>query len=166
MAPDYLTPGDIERLTASRVLLPETATGCTVPAEVAKATDGAMYNITAYGGETNLSYPARPEEPKVAWNIQWTTKVRYKSQTGGLLGQDMGGAGMFGMNGGSEPEEQAPPEATSGDGKKKKKKSGPEDKLHSRIKGDPKDPSARHRGMRPTSERPPAARVPPKRRER
>jgi len=49
---------------------------------------------------------------------------------------------------------------------KKKKKSGPEDKLHSRIKGDPKDPASRHRGMRPTSERPPAARVPPKRRER
>jgi hypothetical protein len=48
---------------------------------------------------------------------------------------------------------------------KKKKKSGPEDKLHSRIKGDPKAPAARHRGMRPTSERPPAPRVPPKRRE-
>ncbi|ESQ74095.1 hypothetical protein [Asticcacaulis sp. AC402] len=123
MAPDYLTPGDIERLTASKVLLPGTATACTVPAEVANAGEGAMYNITAYGGETNLSYPARPADPKVAWNIQWTTKIRYKSQTGGLLGQDMGGAGMFGMTGRSEPEDQAPPETTAADKKKKKKNS-------------------------------------------
>jgi hypothetical protein len=37
---------------------------------------------------------------------------------------------------------------------------------HPRIKGDPKDPQARHHGKRPTSERPPAPRVKPKRRER
>jgi hypothetical protein len=36
----------------------------------------------------------------------------------------------------------------------------------SKIKGDPKAPEDRHRGKRPTSERPPAPRVPPKRRER
>jgi hypothetical protein len=48
----------------------------------------------------------------------------------------------------------------------KPKKSGPEKLVHSKIKGDPKDPAGRHRGLRPTSERPPAARVPPKRRER
>lgn len=129
MAPDYLTPGDVERLTASKVLLPGTATACTVPAEVANAGEGAMYNITAYGGETNLSYPPRPEDPKVAWNIQWTTKIRYRSTTGGLLGQDMGGmnGGMFGMGAqpSSEPEEQVQPQDTgAGDGKKKKKKGG------------------------------------------
>ena len=37
---------------------------------------------------------------------------------------------------------------------------------HSKIKGDPKAPEGRHHGKRPTSERPPAPRVPPKRRER
>jgi hypothetical protein len=50
--------------------------------------------------------------------------------------------------------------------KSKSKKSGPEKLEHSRIKGDPKDPAGRHHGKRPTSERPPAPRVKPKRRER
>lgn len=37
---------------------------------------------------------------------------------------------------------------------------------HRKIKGDPKAAEDRHHGKRPTSERPPAPRVPPKRRER
>ncbi len=44
-----------------------------------------------------------------------------------------------------------------------KKSSGRE---HLRIKGDPKAAESRHLGKRPTSERPPAPRVKPKRRER
>ncbi len=44
------------------------------------------------------------------------------------------------------------------------KKHGSSPKL--KIKGDPKAAEDRHRGKRPTSERPPAPRVPPKRRER
>ena len=35
-----------------------------------------------------------------------------------------------------------------------------------KIKGDPKAPADRHRGKRPTPERPPAPRAPPKRKER
>ncbi|MEQ1891856.1 MAG: hypothetical protein ABL998_04875 [Planctomycetota bacterium] len=45
------------------------------------------------------------------------------------------------------------------------KKSVPSEQ-HLKIKGDPKAADARHHGLRPTSERPPAPRVPPKRRER
>jgi hypothetical protein len=37
---------------------------------------------------------------------------------------------------------------------------------HLKIKGDPRAAEDRHRGKRPTSERPPAPRVKPKRRER
>lgn len=48
----------------------------------------------------------------------------------------------------------------------KPKKSGPENLEHKKVKGDPKAPADRHHGLRPTSERPPAPRVPPKRRER
>ena len=129
MAPDYLTPGDIERLTASKVLLPGTATACTVPAEVGNAVQGAMYSLTAYGGETNLSYPARPADPKVAWNIQWTTKIRYRSQTGGMLGQEMGGGmgGMFGAgqdDAASQSSSGDTGQPATGDDKKKKKKGG------------------------------------------
>ncbi|MBW8880380.1 MAG: hypothetical protein JF615_02840 [Asticcacaulis sp.] len=134
MAPDYMTPGDIDRLTASHVLLPGTTTACTVPAEVAGAVEGAMYGITAYGGETNLSYPPRPTDPKVAWNIQWTTKIRYRSTTGGILGQDMPGMGGGGWGGGQRGDDTAAASGQnddqnggsqpSGDNGKKKKKGG------------------------------------------
>ncbi|NOT29185.1 MAG: hypothetical protein HOP15_01915 [Planctomycetes bacterium] len=45
----------------------------------------------------------------------------------------------------------------------KKPRTGQE---HLKIKGDPKAAEGRHHGKRPTPERPPAPRVPPKRRER
>ena len=91
--PDYLSNGDIARLTASRALMGPQTTACTIPQEVVKAAPQAMVQLAAYGNETNLSYPARPADPKVAWNIEWTVKVRYKSQTGALLGMDMPGGG-------------------------------------------------------------------------
>lgn len=135
MAPDYLTPGDIDRLLAQNILLPGTATTCTVPAEVVNATGnggrgGSMFGITAYGGETNMVYPARPVDPKVAWNIQWETKIRYRSSTGGILGQPMpGGAsgGLGAMFGGgnddsaSDNSSSSSSSSSSDDGKKKKK---------------------------------------------
>lgn len=98
-APDYMTSDDIARLLGQKILLPGTATGCTVPAEVAGAAQGLIYGVTSYGGETNIAYPARPADPKVPWNIQWETKVRYRSTSGGILGQDMGGGGHGGMMG-------------------------------------------------------------------
>jgi len=114
MAPEYLTPGDIDRLLANKALLPGATTTCTVPAEVTAQVQGALYGITAYGGETNLVYPPRPEDPKVPWNIQWETKVRYRTSTGGMLGQDMGMMGQAAATGDSG-------DAPAG-GKKKKKK--------------------------------------------
>ncbi len=132
-APDYMTSDDITRLLGQKILLPGSATGCTVPAEVAGAAQGLLYGITSYGGETNLAYPARPADPKVAWNIQWETKVRYRSTSGGILGQDMGGGGMGGLFGGgnnnddqadsSDSSGQSSSSASSDDQKKKKKNS-------------------------------------------
>lgn len=113
MAPDYLTANDIDRLLSNKALLPGETTTCTVPAEVGKAVQGAIYGLTAYGGEANFVYPPRPADPKTPWNIQWETKVRYRTTTGGMLGQDM--AGMMGARSGDEPTQPA-------DGKKKKKK--------------------------------------------
>ncbi|MFT4074010.1 MAG: hypothetical protein QM647_00665 [Asticcacaulis sp.] len=110
-APGYLTPNDIDQLLASKALLPGEATTCTVPAEVGQNVQGAIYGITAYGGETNFVYPPRPADPKVPWNIAWETKVRYRTSTGGMLGQDM--AGMMGAQKGDTSQPQ--------DGKKKKK---------------------------------------------
>jgi hypothetical protein len=109
MGPEYLTPSDVTRLLTQKVLMPAATTTCAVPSEAIKAAPQGLYTITAYGGEANFSYPPRPEDPKVAWNIQWTTKVRYKSSTSGLLGQDMGD-----MMGAAEEDEPKP-------GQKKKK---------------------------------------------
>ena len=71
-----------------------------VPKEVVQNAPHALVQLAAYGGETNLSYPARPADPRQPWNIEWTVKVRYKSQTGGLLGMAMPGGGRGGMGGG------------------------------------------------------------------
>ncbi|MBI5940791.1 MAG: hypothetical protein HY859_10235 [Caulobacterales bacterium] len=90
--PDYLRPADVTRLLASKALMPPTQTSCMVPREVAQAAPQSMYQFVAYGGETNLSWPERPADPKVAWNIAWTVKVRYRSATGGILGMEMPGA--------------------------------------------------------------------------
>jgi len=87
--PDYLSSADIKRLVASKALMAPTTTTCTIPMEFVKAAPQAMVQLAAYGGETNISYPPRPADPKVAWNIDWTLKVRYKSQTGGMLGMEM-----------------------------------------------------------------------------
>ena len=104
--PDYLTNADIARLTASKALMGPQTSSCTIPLEVVKAAPQAMFQLAAYGDETNLSYPPRPQDPKTPWNIEWTVKVRYKSQTGGLLGMDMAQ-----MDGGHAPGRNPPPGA-------------------------------------------------------
>jgi hypothetical protein len=113
--PDYLSNGDLTRLVANKALMAPTTTSCTIPQEVIKAAPQAMVQLAAYGGETNISYPPRPSDPKVPWNIDWTVKVRYKSQTGGILGMEMPGMGDDGggraAQGGRNPRQpqQQPP---------------------------------------------------------
>lgn len=93
--PDYLRPADVSRLLANKALMAPTQTSCAVPREVVDAAPQAMYQFVAYGGESNFTYPPRPADPKVAWNIEWTVKVRYRSATGGILGMENPyGAGM------------------------------------------------------------------------
>ena len=89
--PDYLSNGDLTRLVASKALMSAQTTRCAVPKEVMDAAPHALVQLSAYGAETNLSYPARPADPRTPWNIDWTVKVRYKSQTGAILGMEMPG---------------------------------------------------------------------------
>ncbi len=91
--PEYLGNADLARLVASKALLPPAATGCVIPQEVLRIAPQAMVQLAAYGGETNISHPPRPADPKTPWNIDWTLKVRYKSQTAAMLGMDMAGMG-------------------------------------------------------------------------
>ncbi len=89
--PEYLSNGDISRLVAAHTLMAPAQTSCVIPQEaVAAAGHGGFFALTAYGGETNISYPPRPPAP-TPWNIAWTVKVRYRSATNGLLGMSMPG---------------------------------------------------------------------------
>jgi hypothetical protein len=116
--PDFLSPEDVRRLVAQQTLMSPQTTACTVPAEAVRAAPQMLYNLAAYGAEANFAFPARPADPKVAWNIQWTVKVRYRSATGGLLGTPMPGEG----------DQQQPPE-------KKKKRGLPFNPLGGMIPG-------------------------------
>jgi hypothetical protein len=118
----HLAQDEIARLVASKVLLPASATRCTVPAEVANASQSGMLTTTAFGGEANFSHPARPEKAPASWRPEWTVKLLTKSSYTGLLGMDMaqmmGGQSGADGDGGSEPQAQAPEKA-------KKKKRNP-----------------------------------------
>jgi hypothetical protein len=89
--PDYISPADIARLLTARALMSPQTTSCAVPKEVVDAAPQAMVQLAAYGEEANFSYPPRPENRATPWNIEWQVKVRYRSQTGGLLGMAMPG---------------------------------------------------------------------------
>ena len=106
--PDYLPPGDISRLVAAKALMGPEVTSCAVPQEAASAVQGGLVQLVAYGREADFSSPPRPSDPKVAWNRQWEVKVRYRSATGGLLGQAMPQMGGRGFPGG-EAEGRPPP---------------------------------------------------------
>jgi hypothetical protein len=114
--PDYIAPGDMTRLVAAKALMGPQTTACAVPKEVIDAAPQAMVQLAAYGPEANFVYPPRPSDPKVAWNREWAVKVRYRSASGGLLGQPMPGMGM--MDGDDEraaarPDQPPPPPSKS-----------------------------------------------------
>lgn len=98
--PDYISPGDLERLVQQKALMAPTTTQCAIPREVVEAAPQAMVQLAAYGGEANFVYPPRPADPKVPWNQQWQVKVRYRSATSAVLGMD-----MEDMMGGGDDEE-------------------------------------------------------------
>jgi len=83
---DYVPPAEVRRLIASRVVMPPTQTECIVPSEVIQAAPMAMLMMIAYGDEVNVANPPRPSSPRTPWNIEWSTKVRFKSSTTQLLG--------------------------------------------------------------------------------
>jgi hypothetical protein len=107
---NWLSPAAVQKLIAARTVMPPSQTSCQVPAEVKKSggemTMGSLY---AYGPETHFAYPPRPKDPKIAWKPDWTTRVRFRSNTMWLLnGPDMGA-----MMRGEEDESEAPQQQSS-----------------------------------------------------
>jgi hypothetical protein len=106
---DYQSNANLEKWTNERVILPRTATQCTVPAGIfgteGGAMGGGMLRMIAYGGESFFAFPPRPSDPKVAWAPEWQAKVRVKSTFSSILG----GMGDLG-NAGGKQDQRAPKE--------------------------------------------------------
>lgn len=120
---DWLSPETVRRLITDKVVMPPSQTSCVIPAEVKAASgDFLMGTLYAYGPEANFAYPPRPADPKIAWNPEWTTRVRYRSNTMWMIGgPDMGGMGMMG---GDEDEDDGDRQARPRPQPKKKCKGG------------------------------------------
>jgi hypothetical protein len=124
---DYQTNAAVDRWLKDKVLLPSSATSCTVPRGVFPA-EGAMLRAIAYGHELNLAHPPRPTDPKVAWEPQWAVKMRIKSVASTMVG-------MPAMNEGQRAGSDQPARATEADSadKKEAKKPSPLDLLRGVI---------------------------------
>jgi hypothetical protein len=96
----YLSGNYIDKWLKQKVLLPASATSCTIPkgifagASNAQGQQGVMPSMlmmTAYGPENWITYPPKPANPKQAWNPEWSVRLRAKSTATAILGMDMGG---------------------------------------------------------------------------
>ena len=117
--PPYMGSVEITRLLANQTLLGPQQTKCAIPAEVIKATEGSgMLMMNAFGQEADFAFPARPANPAVPWNIQWTAKALTKATYMGMLADPRGN---------SEESEEITPENHDGEAiatpHKKKKRS-------------------------------------------
>lgn len=113
---DYLPNATIERWLKERVLLQPDTTRCAIPkgiftASDGKTSEGAMLRMMAYGGESNFAHPPRPADPKAVWEPEWAVRVRVKSQTMAMLGEERSGRRSAA---GSRPEQAAPESPTQG----------------------------------------------------
>lgn len=93
---DYLPNGTVDRWVKERVLLAPQLTSCAVPKGIFEKAEGAMARMIAYGSESSFAHPPRPADPKAAWEPEWAVRVRVKSNTMALLGEDSAAGGRRG----------------------------------------------------------------------
>lgn len=102
----FLTASYIDRWLKEKVLLPPSATSCTIPKGIFAARDGAgaesgmggmsMLSMIAYGPETHVVWPPKPADPLELkkWEPEWNVRIRTKSTAGAMLGMDFGDMDM------------------------------------------------------------------------
>jgi hypothetical protein len=79
---DWLTPGQVAPLVRDRTVMAPTTTSCMVPAEVRRdAPDFRFGTLIAYGPLEDFSYPPRPADARIPWNLEWTARIRHRSMT-------------------------------------------------------------------------------------
>lgn len=100
---DYLSNGTIDKWIAEKVILGAGVTQCAVPKGIFAPRDGAnargrdnagaMLRMVAYGGEHGFVHPPRPGDARIPWKQEWSVRLRVKSQTMAMLGEDIGQQG-------------------------------------------------------------------------
>jgi len=129
---DYQTNTAVDGWVRDKVLLAPTITTCSVPNEA--AAQGMLRSI-AYGTELNLAHPARPTDPKIAWEPEWNLKIRVKSMSTTMMGME---GSMPGMDAGAQGAAPADPAAAPGEQpaeeQKKKKKFNPFEVIKDAVK--------------------------------
>ncbi len=87
---DYLANAQIDQWVIDKVLLPESARQCAIPSGIFGNAGGAVLRGIAYGNELNLLHPPRPADPRLlaAWDPEWSLRVRVKSTSMAILGQE------------------------------------------------------------------------------
>jgi hypothetical protein len=91
---DYISPATIDRWLKERVLLQPETTQCSIPQGIfaGGGRDATpMLRMMAYGGESHIVHPPRPADPKAAWQPEWAVRVRVKSHTMAMLGEESQG---------------------------------------------------------------------------
>ena len=108
---DWLTPGQVAGLVRDRTVMAPTTTSCSVPAEVKRdAPDFRMGTLIAFGPMEEFAYPPRPANPKAAWNLEWTARIRHKSSTSWMEMQGMTMGQGEGMEDRDDSSSQRPPQ--------------------------------------------------------
>ncbi|QNN47794.1 hypothetical protein H9L17_06605 [Thermomonas brevis] len=111
----YLGGGQIDKWLKQKILLPATATGCTIPKGIfagASTVQGqqqampGMLAMTAYGPERWITWPPKPADPKQPWNPEWSVRLRAKSSATAMLGVDLGGVQRMDGGNGQQPRQQ------------------------------------------------------------
>jgi hypothetical protein len=62
--------------------------------------------LTAFGPEESFAYPPRPADPRAAWNLEWTARIRHRSTTSWMEMQGMSMGGMQGSEDGGQDNRQ------------------------------------------------------------
>ena len=101
----WLPPSEVARLIREKVVMSPSTTECTLPAQFVAAAPSAFVRFIAYGEEANFAQPPRPQDPKLAWSPEWAAKVRLKSTTSSILGEESmsGGGAAPAASGSSAP---------------------------------------------------------------
>lgn len=89
----YLNNTNQDRFLRERAILPTSQTNCQIPSGIFNQSMMVNIGAIAYGRELNLVHPARPTDPRVPWNQEWTARIRVKSQASAMIMDGMGGGG-------------------------------------------------------------------------